>query len=208
MRQRTRPAADEEGTVRISDVRGIRALAHPARLAIMDALYLGQGELTATECAALTGLSPSATSYHLRALERWGIVVRAGSSSDGRERPWRAAGTRLSIVSDDPGSTDAAEVALVDLALDRERAAVREFVAGQASEPPEWRGAVENSVGEPWATVDEVAAPPRGGPARPEGFRDRRLVENRPAGARRVRVSFVAVPRGEPPAQADEPASP
>jgi hypothetical protein len=144
----------------------------------------------------------------LRALERWGIVVRAGSSSDGRERPWRAAGTRLSVVSDDPGSTDAAETALVDLALDRERAAVREFVARQGSEPPEWREAMEISVGEPWLTADELTALSAELRSRLEGFRDRRLVENRPAGARRVRVSFVAVPRGEPPARGNEPASP
>jgi DNA-binding transcriptional ArsR family regulator len=208
MRRRKSPAEDEELTVRISDVRGIRALAHPARLAIIDALYLGRDELTATECAALTGMSPSATSYHLRALERWGIVVRAGSSSDGRERPWRAAGTRLSVVSDEPGSTDAAETALVDLALDRERAAVREFVARQGSEPPEWREAMEISVGEPWLTADELTALTGELRSRLEGFRDRRLVENRPVGARRVRVSFVAVPRGEPPVARDEPATP
>lgn len=37
--------------------------------------------------ASLVELTPSATSHHLRALERWGVVER-DSSSDGRERPW------------------------------------------------------------------------------------------------------------------------
>ena len=36
-------------------------------------------------------------SYHLRALERWGIVVRDDSSGDGRERPWKAAARTLSL---------------------------------------------------------------------------------------------------------------
>jgi hypothetical protein len=43
----------------VDDPRGIRAWAHPARLAILDALSTGD-ELTATECAQVTGLSASA----------------------------------------------------------------------------------------------------------------------------------------------------
>jgi DNA-binding transcriptional ArsR family regulator len=189
----------EEKTVRISDVRGIRALAHPARLAIIDALYLGRTELTATECAELTGLSPSAMSYHLRALERWGIVERAEPAEDGRERPWRAAGTRLSVHSDDPGATGPAEAALVDLALDRDRAAVRSFLARESDEPPEWRDALEINVAEPWLTVDELSGLLREFQEALEPFQERRLRENRPEGSRRVRVSIVATPLGSPP---------
>ncbi|HEU5265869.1 MAG TPA: helix-turn-helix domain-containing protein [Jatrophihabitans sp.] len=70
------------------DPRAIKALAHPARLTVLDALADGD-ELTATECAAVASISPSAMSYHLRALEKWGFVQRAASSTDGRERPWR-----------------------------------------------------------------------------------------------------------------------
>ena len=71
----------------ITDPRAIRALAHPARQRIIDELYSGR-VLTATECAELAGLTPSATSYHLRALERWGSIERAEASADGRERPY------------------------------------------------------------------------------------------------------------------------
>jgi hypothetical protein len=46
-----------EGRLRLQDPRDIRAPAHPARMAIIDALASGD-ELTATECAGLTGLSP------------------------------------------------------------------------------------------------------------------------------------------------------
>ena len=73
----------------LHDPRDIRALAHPARMAIIDALASGD-ELTATECAELTGLSPSATAYHLKLLERYDFAERAPARNDGRERPWRA----------------------------------------------------------------------------------------------------------------------
>ena len=60
----------------LTDPRDIRALAHPARLAVLTELEPGV-ELTATELATRAGITPSAMSYHLRALERAGIVRRA-----------------------------------------------------------------------------------------------------------------------------------
>jgi len=84
--------------VTLTDPKAIRAVAHPARQRIIDELYSG-AVLTATEAARLCGLTPSAMSYHLRALERWGIVVRDNASADGRERPWRAPARSLHISS-------------------------------------------------------------------------------------------------------------
>jgi DNA-binding transcriptional ArsR family regulator len=77
-------STERDGRIVLSDPRAIRALAHPARLALLEALLAGE-ELTATEAASVTGLSPSATSYHLKALERWGIWRPAS--------PARTAGT-------------------------------------------------------------------------------------------------------------------
>src|SRR5215470_16219623 len=84
-----RPMAKDEKMLHLQDPRDIRALAHPARMAIIDALASGD-ELTATECAALTGLSPSATAYHLKFLHRYDYAEPAPARSDARERPWRA----------------------------------------------------------------------------------------------------------------------
>lgn len=81
--------------VRITDPQALRALAHPARQRVIMELYSGE-VLTASEAARICGLSPSAMSYHLRALEKAGIVERE-ESSDGRERPWRAAAESLTI---------------------------------------------------------------------------------------------------------------
>ncbi len=87
-------------------------MAHPARLAIIDALASGE-ELTATQCAELTGLSPSATAYHLNLLERYGFAEAAPLRSDRRERPWRASGRPTQVdldISTPAGSAAAAAV--------------------------------------------------------------------------------------------------
>ena len=84
----------EPGTLgnpfRLTDPKMMRALAHPARIAIW--MHIGlRGPATATECAEVAGLSPSACSYHLRNLARYGFVEEdRASAADGRERPWRA----------------------------------------------------------------------------------------------------------------------
>src|SRR5215469_12062574 len=82
-----KPAAEP---LHITDPRMLRALAHPARIAILQHLAL-DGPATATGCAEVAGLSPSACSYHLRALARFGFVEEEpASAADGRHRPWRA----------------------------------------------------------------------------------------------------------------------
>jgi DNA-binding transcriptional ArsR family regulator len=87
----------EDDVVVLTDPTAIRAMAHPARLVVIDALYDRGTELTATQAAAIAGITPSAMSYHLRALERFGIVKRAPSKGDARERPWIRAARSLNI---------------------------------------------------------------------------------------------------------------
>lgn len=130
--------APPTGVVTLSDPVAVRALAHPARLAVIDALYAGD-VLTATQCAQLAGITPSAMSYHLRALEKHGIVLRAEPTGDGRERPWMRAGDvlRSDLSSAGPGGAAAADM-LVDhamaLDLQRLRAAVEaDLAAGPGS---------------------------------------------------------------------------
>lgn len=80
----------------ITDPVALRALAHPARQRLITELYSGE-VLTATEAAEIVGLTPSATSYHLRALEKFGIVTRGDASTDARQRPWRSAADSISV---------------------------------------------------------------------------------------------------------------
>ena len=105
-----------ENPVRITDPKAIRALAHAARLEAINELYSSQKSRTATELAAFTGLTPSAMSYHLRALKKWGIVVDAPSDGDGRERRWKAAGTDLNLDTATTGQTPG--LAIVDMELE------------------------------------------------------------------------------------------
>src|ERR1700690_2477396 len=106
-------SSEDDAPIRVDNPRSIRALAHPARLAIIDALATGS-ELTATQCAELTGLTPSATAYHLKLLERYGYAEPAPPRPDRRERPWRATGRRVTVDLD--GSTPAGAVAAAGVA--------------------------------------------------------------------------------------------
>ncbi len=148
-----------EPPVHLRDPAVMRALAHPARLAIMG--HLGTGAAaTATECAEIVGLSPSATSYHLRALARAGLVREAPSRGDGRERVWTSAFGRYQVASEQ-ATTDpevrAAEDQLVDAFLLLHEDRVRAFMAHREHESPEWYRVAVFSESTLDLTVDELA---------------------------------------------------
>jgi len=71
--------------------RGMRALAHPTRLAILSRLQK-DGPSTATALAPEVGATPSVTSWHLRHLAEHGLVRDAEVESDRRQRWWEAVG--------------------------------------------------------------------------------------------------------------------
>jgi DNA-binding transcriptional ArsR family regulator len=193
---RDKPASQvltrEESTLQLHDPRDIRALAHPARMAIIDALAPGD-ELTATECAGLTGLSPSATAYHLKLLERYGFAEPAPARSDGRERPWRATHrTRINLDASTPAG--AAATAAVGLAyFDRTRAMAEAFVANAYEEPEEWRDAAFLTNTDLWLTIEETREMSAALGAVLELYQGRTLAD-RPDGSRRVRVMSLAMP--------------
>src|SRR4051794_29221735 len=112
--------AAEERRRAIGDVRVLTALAHPVRIALLDHL-MTRGPRTASQCAAVVDASPSACSYHLRQLARWGLVEPAERVTDGRERPWQAAVTGFDLVAetDDPAAF-AAQQSLAALQLSEE----------------------------------------------------------------------------------------
>lgn len=178
---------------RVENPRSIRALAHPARLAIINALASGE-ELTATQCAELTGLSPSATAYHLKLLERHGYAEAASPRPDRRERPWRAAGHGTEVYLDDSTPAGASAAAAVGAAyMDATRELAVEFTEGGHDEPAEWRDAVLHNV-DLWLTVEEFRRVAEELGAVLEPYRGRALRAKRPDASRRVRVMNVVVP--------------
>jgi DNA-binding transcriptional ArsR family regulator len=188
---------EERPPVRLTDPRAIRALAHPARLAVIDELYSGR-ELTATECAEIGGLSPSAMSYHLRSLERAGIVERAEASGDGRERPWRAAGSYLQVDSTGGGAGElAAAAALSSTVLGRTVEQFERYLSRRADEPPEWLDATEASYGQVWLLPEEAKEIAEQYLGLVEKYQGRRTGD-RPDGARRMRLAVMLFPTDAP----------
>ena len=92
--------ANRYGDVEL-DARGMRALAHPVRLAILGRLQQ-VGPSTATGLSKHVGASPSVASWHLRHLAKHGLVRDAETHGNGRERWWEAAsrGFRFTVVDD------------------------------------------------------------------------------------------------------------
>ena len=72
---------------KLTDPRVVRALAHPVRIALLEAL-LREGPLTATEAAELLADSPGNMSWHLQTLAKYGYIEEADGGV-GRRRPWR-----------------------------------------------------------------------------------------------------------------------
>lgn len=181
--------------VELTDPKTMRALAHPARIAIWTHLGL-RGPATATECADIARLSPSACSYHLRTLARYGLVEEdPASAADGRERPWRARLLAFNM-SDGPGVPAATQVAS-RLLVENMRAAAEEvrvrYLARQSEYSAGWQAASGELFSVAYVTAEElqrmreqvieVMAPYR-----------RLDPDSRPAGARPVRITLDLFP--------------
>ena len=82
-------SAPIEPSVQVTDVRALRALAHPLRNRLLGLLRL-DGPSTATLLGKRVGESSGSTSYHLRQLAAYGFVEEVPDHGTGRERWWRA----------------------------------------------------------------------------------------------------------------------
>ena len=133
---------EERGRLNLTDPKAIRALAHPVRWALLEAL--GQaGTLTATQASEMLGESPANCAFHLRTLAKYGFVEEAGGGR-GRERPWRQSydGMSWQMRTDDPQASEAAE-ALEQVWLDRALTRARHGLTAMAR----WPKGLEDSLG-------------------------------------------------------------
>lgn len=119
------------------DARGMRALAHPVRLAILNRLRT-DGPNTATGLAPLVGASPSVTSWHLRHLAEHGLVQDVDQQTGGRKRWWQATSPGFRYVAADTESRAAA--AVLDAAIEQ--------LEGDL--PRQWRTEVEPHLEIEW----------------------------------------------------------
>ncbi len=83
------PDAPLEPAVEVTDVRALRALAHPLRNRLLGLLRL-DGPATASRLGRVVGESSGSTSYHLRQLAAYGFVEEVADQGTARERWWRA----------------------------------------------------------------------------------------------------------------------
>ncbi|MET8039607.1 winged helix-turn-helix domain-containing protein [Micromonospora sp. NPDC005215] len=180
----------------ISDPQVMRALAHPARIAIMEYLTAHHGGGTATECAEVVGLSPSATSYHLRALAKFGLVEQAPSRGDARERVWRvASGSLLVDAGRDAGpAARAAEQAVVEAYAARAMERVRDWSRRAGDEPAEWYDNALFNDTLLLLTAEELAGLNEAVLALLRPYQARRREADPPPGARTVAVHYRTVP--------------
>ena len=132
--------------VRLTDPAALKALAHPARLRMLDLLQEQDGA-TATQCAAVVGLSASSCSWHLRLLARAGLVEDAGKGADGRERLWRSRigswQVDRDVLDGEVPEQRALDTSVTQALLQASDETVEAFTvaAAQGEEPPQWRHA-------------------------------------------------------------------
>jgi hypothetical protein len=185
--------------VKLTDPKMMRALAHPARIAIWTHIGL-RGSATATECADVAGLSPSACSYHLRTLAKYGFVEEdRTAAADGRERPWRA--HLLAFTMEDGPDQSAAwrlanRVLTENLRADAEETRTH-YLDRKSDYPADWQANAGEMFSVAHVTPDEL-----------QELREKVLEvmapyvrldkAERSAGALPVRISFEAFPWFEP----------
>jgi DNA-binding transcriptional ArsR family regulator len=148
--------------VRPMDAAQLRALAHPLRLQLLEILS-AEGPATASLLARRLGESSGATSYHLRALHRAGMVEEA-EQRNARERWWQRSPDRRAIpnsVPEDASATErvelqAAHSQIESIFVERDENAMRRWMEVRYDLPLEWQDAQWIGNLRLWATAAEV----------------------------------------------------
>jgi hypothetical protein len=91
---------DVDEAVTLTDAKGMRAVAHPVRMALLE-LFAYHETLTATQASELLGESPANSAFHLRTLAKYGFLREAGGGK-GRERPWTLVNRSVTITHNQP----------------------------------------------------------------------------------------------------------
>ena len=188
----------------LDDARTLRALAHPVRIALVEALSIG-GPMTATEVGEQIGETPTTCSFHLRQLAKYGFVEEAGGGK-GRSRPWRmtSIGHTIASTHDDPQTAIAAST-LVRLIRERQLDRYRAWRESQATYPREWRDAASDSEFVFYLTAQELDDLNRELLAllRPRALERLTDPSQRPPGAVPVEMLIFSYPMELPPAEGD-----
>jgi DNA-binding transcriptional ArsR family regulator len=140
----------------------LRALAHPLRLQLLEVLH-NEGPATATRLARQLGESSGATSYHLRALHRAGMVEEAEKRNE-RERWWQRTSERLLIPNSVPPQASdeerrelqAAHAAIESILVEWDENALQQWAEIRYDLPLEWQDTQWIGNLRLWGTAPEV----------------------------------------------------
>ncbi len=185
-------------TRELTDPRVMRALTHPVRLALLEALGI-EGPLTATGAAEVIGESPTTCSFHFRQLAKYGFVELAGSGP-GRTRTWRLStvGMRFSDLHED-SETSVAARALDRMLRERYLAGLQAFYEQRSSYPRRWQEVTGGSEFMLHVSPDELAALDREITAILHRYRERIADAGlRPADSLPIEVLLFAYPARVP----------
>jgi predicted ArsR family transcriptional regulator len=177
--------------MRITDPQTIRALAHPLRLDLLEALGV-HGPATAASCGNWVGASQASCSFHLRQLAKYGFVERAPGGPDARERPWRLVDLEQEWSSRE---VDPATDQLDRVMIQREADRMLAWVTSRGQQSADWRTAAFAGGATVPLTAAELSA---------VGARLREALEpyiermadrsNVPDDARSVRITLAGTP--------------
>ncbi|WP_052665016.1 winged helix-turn-helix domain-containing protein [Nitriliruptor alkaliphilus] len=81
--------AESKHSGRVLDAGALKALAHPLRFRLLE-LLVEHSPATASGLGRILGENSGSTSYHLRQLERHGLIEEATEVGTARDRYWRA----------------------------------------------------------------------------------------------------------------------
>jgi DNA-binding transcriptional ArsR family regulator len=184
--------------VLITDPRAIRALAHPLRLDLIEALA-ALGPSTAARCGRHLGVSQASCSFHLRQLAKYGFVEEAPPGRDRRERTWQL--TEVEQAWESGPMTDQLDRVFVQREADR----MIGWTGRRDGEPVEWRDAAFVGGATLPVTAEELLRLRRDLRAVLEPYLTR-LTDPaaRPDGARFVRILLAGTPGPDEAASAAE----
>jgi predicted transcriptional regulator len=136
------PARADLPHLEVRDPKMMRALAHPLRVSLIEAIGNAENRtLTATEASELLGESPANCAFHLRTLAKYGFIEEAGGGR-GRERPWRLKFRGLEIAPPwQDTETRLAVHAVTSVWIDRWLARARDRLLRVIGYPPAWQEA-------------------------------------------------------------------
>ena len=148
---------EDDERLNLTDPKAIRALAHPVRWALLEALGHA-GTLTATQASEMLGESPANCAFHLRTLAKYGFVEEAGGGR-GRERPWRRSYDSMSWTAYQDGDAQASQAAeaLDQVWLDRSLSRARRGMSSTARWPKGLETALGGSTRTLYLTPEETA---------------------------------------------------